>query len=178
MSIIRKLSRTLCGRHGLFGLFVVLFVYSFLLHNQDKQTNLNLHQRPIFKNICKPLHSRSSPINKKVLLIGEDGHICDNIRVFLESTRIPYFHLKNQPDNDLPILYDKNLIPNFTSFIFCSFSTYNKISESVLDKINKYSIKENIGQIIIAKENDQNLNLKKIKTKNFDFPDHHEEQKV
>ena len=65
--------------------------------------------------------SRSNPINKKVLLIGEDSHVCDNIRVFLEATRIPYHHLKNQPDNELPLLYDKNLIPNFTSFIFCSF---------------------------------------------------------
>ena len=75
----------------------------------------------IKKTYLRSLPTR--PANKKVLLFGDDGHVCDNIRGFLEAIRIGYSHVKNF-DSDisvLPKLYDRNSNPDFASVIFCSF---------------------------------------------------------
>ena len=90
--------------------------------------NVNLYSESQKSRVCKyqKTYLRSlptRPANKKVLLFGDDGHVCDNIRGFLEAIRIGYSHVKNF-DSDisvLPKLYDRNSNPDFASVIFCSF---------------------------------------------------------
>lgn len=136
MFICRKLTKTLCGRHGFFLLLLATLVYSIVLHGKASKPVI---AKP-FKRQCKPIQWVSQkaqickykswfrslptrPANKKVLLFGDDGHVCDNIRGFLEAVRIGYSHVKNF-DSDisvLPKLYDRNSNPDFASVIFCSF---------------------------------------------------------
>lgn len=83
--------------------------------------SLKSHVSSNIKTYFRSLPTR--PANKKVLLFGDDGHVCDNIRGFLEAIRIGYSHVKNF-DSDisvLPKLYDRNSNPDFASVIFCSF---------------------------------------------------------
>ena len=146
MFICRKLTKTLCGRHGFFLLLLATLVYSIVLHGKASKPVI---AKP-FKRQCKPIQWVSQkaqickykswfrslptrPANKKVLLFGDDSHVCDNIRGFLESIRIGYSHVKNF-DSDvsiLPKLYDRNSNPDFASVIFCSFrKSYKMLSDS------------------------------------------------
>ena len=83
----------------------------------------------IFLPKVKTLFSKkSSPPNRKVLLLGEDSHSCDNVRVFLESNRIEYKHVKNiRSDAAVPLtleqlyLHDASGKPNVASIVFCSY---------------------------------------------------------
>ena len=92
------------------------------LYSESKTLKVRGQATAIIKQkLFRSLPTR--PANKKVLLFGDDGHICDNIRGFLESIRIGYSHVKNF-DSDisvLPKLYDRNSNPDFASIIFCSF---------------------------------------------------------
>ena len=137
-----------------------------------------------------------------MLLLGESTHTCDNVRVFLESNRIEYKHIKNLVDQlETPelYLYDSQSKPNIIAVVFCSFrhnglnifrffyflnrflennllkSLHNHVTkQSYFSDLTAYSLKYNVGQIILPKIDDDGLVHSALYSTKVDMSDHHQ----